>query len=435
MLSELEKKVLTRVEQMEPELTQLALELGGRISNQPEERIAGDYAFDWLKSNGFQPRKLGAAERFNILGVYRGTGGGRSLIFSSHLDVRRGEMIQLRIRDPNRRVFREAWREGDSVVGMGIANDKGPMACWMTATRALQDLNIKLPGDVLLSCVLGETGGSPVDEFPSPQYDSHELGARYLATHGGIADFALVAEATAFTICPVECGFAYIKLTLYSGPASYTPFLPYPETDLRKSINPINRMGKFIERFAMYANDYTARYRYSHGDVEVVPKISINSMRSGQPFCPITSPELCIAYIDARIPPGISALDIKRQLESLLKELDMEGDVEIYKYLSGYEAWKVKGYDEFRAVLLDSHTKVFGTPPKKPVTYMTSMWRDINTYNEIGIPAITYGFPTGYSAEGQLYDYDLFRVEVSDMVQATKVYALLALDVCSRMAA
>ena len=120
---------------------------------------------------------------------------------------------------------------------------------------------IKLPGDLLLSAVVGETGGSPVDEYMSPKWDSHEVGARYVASHGGIADYALCAEATGFTIVPAMTGFAYFKITVYAGPSTYTPFLKRPEESGYKSVNAIVRMGKFIERFEIYANDYSMNNR------------------------------------------------------------------------------------------------------------------------------------------------------------------------------
>ena len=252
-LSETEKRVLEKINQLEPELVKVALDLGDMDTSQPRERVAAEYVFNWFKENGFAPRKVGSSERFNVLGKYMGTGKGYSLLFCSHLDNERREGVEFRLKDWDLPIYTKAWREGDSLVGHGIVNDRGPMACWMIAVKAIKELGIKLPGDVLLAAVVGETGGAPVDEFPSPAYDSQELGARYLATHGGIADFACVAEATAFTIVPVECGFAYFKVTLYAGPASYTPFFPYPEPSLGKSTNAIVRMAKFIERYQKYA--------------------------------------------------------------------------------------------------------------------------------------------------------------------------------------
>jgi hypothetical protein len=53
------------------------------------------------------------------------------------------------------------------------------------------------------------------------------------------------------------------------------------------------------------------------------------------------------------------------------------------------------------------------------------MWRDINPYNELGIPAMTYG-PGGGIGGGN------FCFTVDEMVQASRAYALTALDFCNR---
>ena len=72
--SDTEKKVLDKIEQLESELVKVALDLGDMETTQPNEKIAADYVYDWLKENGFEAKKLGAPERFNVLGKYIGTG-------------------------------------------------------------------------------------------------------------------------------------------------------------------------------------------------------------------------------------------------------------------------------------------------------------------------------------------------------------------------
>jgi len=55
------------------------------------------------------------------------------------------------------------------------------------------------------------------------------------------------------------------------------------------------------------------------------------------------------------------------------------------------------------------------------------MWRDVNMFNEVGIPSICYGPPRGqepYSDDGNR------AVRAPDMVAATKVYALTAMNLC-----
>lgn len=431
--SEQEARVLAKIDELEPELIKVALDLGDMMTAQPHEGVAAQYVYDWHRANGFDAKKLGAPERFNVLAKHAGTGKGRTLLFASHMDNETRENVQLRLRHWDEPIYTHAWREGDTLVGHGIANDRGPMVCFMIAAKAIKESGVKLPGHILMASVLGETGGAPIDEFQGYQWDSHELGARYVATHGGMADFALIAEATNFTICPVECGFAYFKVTLYAEPASYTPFFPYPEPAPEKSVSALVRMSKFVERFQQYAVEYMNKYRYTFDGGEVVPKTVIGCIRGGVPYMPHITPEVCHAYIDFRTPPGLDPLVLQRDLEGLLAELGMEGKVENWKYLPGFEAWKVKDYDIFRETLTASHIKLFNKEPaKKSITYMNSMWRDINSWNELGVPAITYSFPTGYSVEGAAYSINLFRVKIKDMVDAAKVYALLALDLCSR---
>ncbi len=430
MISDLEKRVVERIEQLEPELVKVALELGDMDTRDPIEKIAADYVHDWLKSNGFEVKKLGPPERFNVLGTYEGTGKGRSLLFCSHLDAGgRVEEAQYTVWnwDP---ISLRAWQEGDTLLGGGIGNCKGPMACWMIAAKAIKDLGIKLPGDILLSAVVGELNGSPVDEFPSPGFEADEVGARYVATHGGLADFALIAEATAFTICPVECGYAHFKVTIYTERSQYAWRFPYPEPSMEKSLSPIFRTVKFLERYRQYAYEYQQKHTYSFDGTEVVPKTIVGAIRGGAPFRPMVSPNFCSLYIYFSTPAGKDPLELKRDLEGILDELGMEGKVEMYKYLPGSEAWKVKNYETFKSALVDTHMKLFNKPLKKALPETSNMWRDINPYNELGVPAVSYGFPRA----GMRPDEPAggVGVKIKDMVDAAKVYALLALDICNR---
>jgi hypothetical protein len=53
------------------------------------------------------------------------------------------------------------------------------------------------------------------------------------------------------------------------------------------------------------------------------------------------------------------------------------------------------------------------------------MWRDHNIFNEMGIPALTYG-PAGIVGGGK------FGMAIPDMMRAARVYALTALAICGR---
>jgi hypothetical protein len=52
------------------------------------------------------------------------------------------------------------------------------------------------------------------------------------------------------------------------------------------------------------------------------------------------------------------------------------------------------------------------------------MWRDHNVFNEMGIPALTYG-PPGVAGAGT------FAVRKADLLRTSRVYALTALALCA----
>jgi hypothetical protein len=53
------------------------------------------------------------------------------------------------------------------------------------------------------------------------------------------------------------------------------------------------------------------------------------------------------------------------------------------------------------------------------------MWRDVNIFNEVGIPSATFGFPR--KTEPGLNEK---FVEIEDLVDCSRMYALTALDIC-----
>jgi hypothetical protein len=69
--------------------------------------------------------------------------------------------------------------------------------------------------------------------------------------------------------------------------------------------------------------------------------------------------------------------------------------------------------------------RVRGTEPPPVDTPEISMWRDINIFNEVGIPSATFGMPRK-SAPGIPEKF----IEVRDLMDAAKMYALVALEIC-----
>src|SRR5688572_10064609 len=183
------------------EVVELALSLGNIDSPTGSEGAAGEFVFGWLAANGFEPRRYALIDdRINVAARIDGTGGGYSLIFNAHLDTTLRPDAVWSARDPRDPLYHTAWVDGDQIYGDGVVNDKGPMAAFLVAAKAITEAGYPLRGDLIVSAVAGEISREPVEEWQGPAYLSKDLGARFLVTHGAVADFALVAEGTGFGI-------------------------------------------------------------------------------------------------------------------------------------------------------------------------------------------------------------------------------------------
>lgn len=405
------------------EVIDLALALGNIDSPTGSEGAAGQFVHDWLAENGFTPRKYALTEdRFNVAAWLEGSGGGYSLVFNSHLDTTLRPDAVWSARDPNDRLYHSAWVEGDEIFGDGLVNDKGPMAAFLVAARAIRDAGYPLKGDLIVSAVAGEISREPVEEWQGPAYLSKDLGARFMVTHGVVADFALVAEGTGFGIVGIEPGKAHFKVTVYSdAPRYYTPYLPRP-TGIADAPNAIVRASAVIERFEAWAYDYQTRNTYRGENGTIVPKASINAIRAGYPFNLTSTPQLCSFYVDTRILPGANPMDVRQELRGVLRDVGVDGTVELFLYRPGFEA---RGAERLIETVRRCHDQTFDTPPEIVGEPVTSMWRDTNAFNELGIPAISYA-PRSRSHAARK------SLMVKDLTDAALVYARIAMDLCNQ---
>ncbi len=404
------------------ELAELALTLGNIDSPSGEEKPVADFVEAWLRQEGFQTKVLALLpERPNVVGLYKGTGGGYSLIFNSHMDTSVSAQDVWVHRDPARAVEHQAWREGDILYGNGVVNDKGPMACFLLAAKAIKKASISLMGDLLLTAVSGEIEWEPIDEFESPQYFSHEVGTRFIVTHGAIADYALVAENTQFGYGPLEAGIALFKITIFGGPALYTPYVNRPYT-LKENPNAIIKMIELVKKIEDWALDYEKKHTYTCPGGTLIPKVNIGAIRGGSPAHPIVTPEVCSIYVDCRTAPRQDAPAIKTELEEIVHSLELEGEVELFVSRQGYEA---QGADRLAEAIGRAHEKLFGEKPKVVSGPRASMWRDTNLFNEVGIPSVNYG-PGAGRGGGNVC------VTLDDLYKAAQVYAMIALDICNQ---
>jgi len=151
------------------------------------------------------------ADRPNVVGVWKGRGSGRSLLFSGHMDtVPLGE--EPWTRDP----FGGETADGKQ-YGLGIFDMKGGMSAAILAARCLREIGAELDGDLLIESVVDEEFGGA-------------NGTLACRLRGYAADAAIIPEPTNLTVCPANQGGAYYRVWFegasgraYSGEALVDP--------------------------------------------------------------------------------------------------------------------------------------------------------------------------------------------------------------------
>ncbi len=419
MLSNQENEVLKLID--DRELVDLALAMGNITAPSGHEQPMANLVLEWLKENGFDNsyQQQVAEGRANTIAILKGQGGGKSLIFNSHMDSEQGMPVRFgQELSPGPKAWLD---EKGRIFGQAVQNDRGPMAAFMIATKAIKNREVAIRGDIIMTMVVGEIGMGPVDEFCGPKYIGKGYGSRHAVAHGITADYALVAETTDFGVTWIEAGAAYFKVTL-TGRGTYTPRLP-DRGAIRDNPNAIIKMMAVIQAIEKWAVEYEKKYTLEYPVGRMIPKVSIGAIRGGAPYKPSTTADSCSIYIDVRVPPPVDFIQVERELKDVVFSQGLGGEVQCFMSRKGYEGKNVEPLVDSIKV---AYQKIRGVEPPPIDTPETSMWRDINIFNEVGIPAATFGMPRKSAP-----DVAQKFVEVRDIVDAAKMYALVALEICT----
>ena len=136
----------------------------------------------WLAGRNY------GTDRRNVVARWRGSGEGKSVLFSGHADVAPFEPDDWKICRPYEPVLKDS-----RLYGRGSADMKGGLAAAFWAIRILKELGFQPAGDLLFESVVDEeyAGGNGT------------LAARL---RGHNADLAVVAEPTQMKVCPACFG-------------------------------------------------------------------------------------------------------------------------------------------------------------------------------------------------------------------------------------
>lgn len=350
--------------------------------------------------------------RPNVIGTLEGRGGGPTLMFNGHMDTsysgREPHLRDIFGFQPNAVV-----KDG-RIYGLGISNMKGALACYLEAVRAIHDAGVRLKGDVLIACVVGEIEKTQWgDEFRGAQYRGYAAGSRYLPTHGGIADMCILGEPTEQRVVLGHYGTMWARISTH-GPFIHTAF-----SEGRLSENSIVRMRGVLDDVLAWIPEWERKSRYRGLDGVV----NIGSVRGGYPWRVSRTPNRTDLFLDIRVPPTMPMQEAKRELGGLVARLrekhpDAGIEYEVFVTAPGAEI------DERHALIqaIDAgHERVFGEPPARDVVRWFS---DASALTRYGIETVNYGTSSGLPGP------DGENLDIEGLVKIATVYALAVAAIC-----
>jgi len=165
--------------------------------------------------------------RENLIGIWRGKGGGRSLLLTGHMDVAPKEPMPWVITEPYAPLLKDG-----RMYGRGTADMKAGLVCAWEAVRRLKAQGFVPKGDIILESVVDE-------EYAG----ANGTVAGRLAGYN--ADFGIVLEPSGLNICPACVGGLVIKLSV-QGIAG----MPYTGEEIGNPAFDIAELIQLIKRFS-----------------------------------------------------------------------------------------------------------------------------------------------------------------------------------------
>jgi acetylornithine deacetylase len=152
------------------------------------------------KHPAYLPPEKDYRDRPNVVGVYKGRGGGRSLLFNGHVDVIPSGPEDAWIHPPF-----GAWVEGTRLYGRGASDMKSGLAAMTMALDAVLHLGVRLKGDVILEYTMDE--------------EATGNGTLACVTRGYKADAGICCETSSLHVQPACIGRIWFEILVRGKPA------------------------------------------------------------------------------------------------------------------------------------------------------------------------------------------------------------------------
>jgi acetylornithine deacetylase len=252
--------------------------------------------------------------RKNVVGIWKGTGGGRSAVLSGHMDVAPKEPLPWTVCEP----FKSVARDG-KIYGRGACDMKGGLACAAAALMALKSSGFVPRGDIIIESVVDEEYASGNGTIAS-------------RLKGYNADFAVVLEPSGMLICPANVGSVMVKITIAGNPG-----MPYTKEKIFNVSYALGALLLAIKELEEKRENGEAPALWD-GAVQK-RKMVVTKVKAGEvkPHGQLSSPMDAWVEVSVQTYPGETMESAVAEVESFIKgKLDNEARVTVtplYHYI------------------------------------------------------------------------------------------------------
>ncbi|KAJ6029527.1 uncharacterized protein N7446_011125 [Penicillium canescens] len=340
-----------------------------------------DIEYHWIEKVTGRP---------SIVGVLRGSGGGKSLMFNGHTDT-----VSLSSYEADPLSGSIQTKDGKQVlVGRGCLDMKGGLAAGLAALAATKASGRIPRGDVIVAAVSDEEDASQ--------------GTQDVIEAGWRADAAVLPEPTQGGIITAHKGFVWVEVDIL-GVAAHG-------SDPSAGEDAILYAGSFLQALEKYQ---------SHLPVdEALGQASLHCglIRGGEE--PSSYPDKCTITVEFRTVPAQTEESILGDMSQLLKGIAQQNARFRYaqpRITMSRPTQKVAVDHPF---VQQTVTTAFSVLGSEPVVKSGPFWTDAALLGAVGVPSIVWG-PAG---EG-LHAKEEW-VEVESLGQFEKVFTQLVQDFC-----
>src|SRR5271168_3240840 len=323
-----------------------------------EELEMGRYMRRALEETGMKVSWQEVEEgRANVVGLWEGTGNGKSLLFNGHMDTSNTgrETFLTGVGYKPKAILREGM-----IYGLGIYNMKGAMVCYTQAVKALMRAGVKLEGDVTIAAVVGEIEKTQwSDEFVGKEYRGYGVGTHYLVNHGVLPDMCILGEPTDMQLVLGHHGTMWVRISC-TGIYVHTAFC-----EGREEMNSIRRMYELMESIMKWIANWEKNA--SHGGKKAL--VNLGGIRGGHAWRASRTPEKTDLFLDVRVPPTIPMNEARRNIQQMFLELEKKHPnwgLEFETYVSVPGARISEDHEMIRAIDRN-HQSIIGKPPQREV--------------------------------------------------------------------